>query len=169
MTQHIITHQYHPYNSHQSFIPCISFLGFLGNICTVLALIRPDVPLPRDTFCTRSGTSGLISHLNWHKSVQHSLGDIQGLFSVSHLHCLQLQWTTCNTLSGARFPVIQVTVSLWLLGSLPFCSVGTGQGYATSVLECRCTAEFSPNPERKKIKEKNNSPACSLSNPEVID
>lgn len=46
-----------------------------------------------------------------HKSVQDSLADIQEHLPVSHLLCLQLQWTACNTLSGAGFLVIQVTVN----------------------------------------------------------
>ncbi len=36
------------------------------------------------------------------------------------------------------------------------------QGLATLVLECRCPAEFSSNPE-------NTSPACSPSNSEDLD
>ena len=44
-----------------------------------------------------------------HKSIQDSLADIQEHLPISHLLCLQLQWTTFNTLSGAGFLVIHVT------------------------------------------------------------
>lgn len=74
-----------------------------------------------------------------HKSVQ-DLADIQEHLSVSHLLVLQLQWTTCNTLSGAGFVVIHVTVN----SASSMChQLPMGEGaHIIPVRECLITAAW---------------------------